>query len=146
MSRSAFDRLVGYLARRDHSIRELRQKLSKYHEAEEVISALEKAQERGYLVDGNTLAERASAQLLRRGKGPAHIRAYLKKKGLPYLGVPESAELVRAARLVIDKMKKNPPYTLEEKKKIFRFLGSRGFSAGVARKVINSKGPIHEES
>lgn len=137
MSKSAWDRMMGYLGRRDHSVLELRQKLSQHHDPEDVIAALKKAHSLNLIPDSTQMAKRTAEALLRKGKGSRYIAGYLKKKGLPNSKVDGDDELDRATRVVVDQLRFEPPFTHEEKKKIFRYLSNRGFSSEVTRAVAN---------
>ena len=88
LTRSAYDRLVDYLARRDHSERELRDKLRKAeHPDHEIEAAIEEARARKWLPDESVLATREADRLARQGKSPQQIRVWLSKKGLPTSGL-----------------------------------------------------------
>ncbi len=138
-TKSAFDRLVGYLSRRDHTVRELSQKLSRYHEFDEIEEAILKADRLKLLPDPKNFAERLSKHLLSRGKGKRYISAYLKKKGLPATPISPEDELEKAKKIVVNQLLFEPPFTYEQKQKIFRYLGNRGFDSQVVRQVMNSK-------
>lgn len=89
---SAYDRLIQMLSRRDHSEREIRNKLAKaQHTLEEIDTALEIARSRKWLPDELVLAAREAGRLGRIGKSPQQIKSWLSKKGLPTSGL--SAEL-----------------------------------------------------
>lgn len=89
---SAYDRLIQMLSRRDHSEREIRNKLAKAkHSAEEIDAALETARSRKWLPDESVLAAREAGRLARIGKSPQQIKSWLSKKGLPTSGI--AAEL-----------------------------------------------------
>lgn len=89
---SAYDRLVQMLSRRDHSEREIRNKLAKaQHSPEEIDAALETARSRKWLPDESVLATREAGRLARIGKSPQQIKSWLSKKGLPTSGI--AAEL-----------------------------------------------------
>ena len=78
------DRLLGYLARRDHSPRELRQKLSKHADKpEEVTALLEWAHEHDLIKSDEELTATFSRYLNRRLKAHNQIKAALSAKGLP---------------------------------------------------------------
>lgn len=88
----AYDRMVMLLSRRDHSERELLEKLKKAeHPEEEITEAIEFAKTKGWLPDESVLAARESIRLARAGKSPSQIGAWLRKKGLPTKGleIPE---------------------------------------------------------
>ncbi len=137
--KSAFNRLVHYLSRRDHSVRELSQKLARYHEFDEVAAAIRKADDLKLLPDPNIFAQKLSLSLLARGKGKLYISAYLKKKGLPGAVIPLEEELERARKLVSHQLNFSAPYTLKEKQKVFRYLNNRGFASNVVKMVMNEK-------
>lgn len=130
---------MGHLARRDHTPLELRQKLKRYHEPPEIEAALKKAADLNLLPDIKVFSQRTAESLLRKGKGTRYISAYLKKKGLPPTSLPFEDELDRGRRLVIDQLRLEPPFSLEEKKKIFRYLSNRGFGSQIVRQVMNAK-------
>ena len=88
----AYDRMVMLLSRRDHSERELLEKLKKAeHPPEEIAEAIEFAKTKGWLPDEAVLSARESTRLARAGKSPSQINAWLRKKGLPTKGfeIPE---------------------------------------------------------
>ena len=87
-TRTAYDRMVDLLSRRDHSILELKTKLKKAgHLPEEIESALETAHLHKWLPDETVLATREAGRLARAGKSPSQINSWLKKKGLPTKGI-----------------------------------------------------------
>lgn len=88
----AYDRMVMLLSRRDHSERELIEKLKKAeHSPEEIADAITFAKEKNWLPDEAVLAARESTRLARAGKSPSQINTWLRKKGLPTKGfeIPE---------------------------------------------------------
>lgn len=81
---SAYDRLVAMLARRDHSRKEIREKLSRaQHSIEEIEALIAFAEDHRWLADEETLASREANRLARAGKSRPQIMAWLRKKGLP---------------------------------------------------------------
>ena len=93
--KTAYERMVDLLSRRDHSAKELTEKLRKAeHTPEEIEKAIAFARERKWLPDEKVLASRESARLARAGKSPAQISVWVKKIGLPTSGFeidPEEA-------------------------------------------------------
>jgi regulatory protein len=133
-------KIMDLLARRDHSEKELRQKLKLKFEAEEIEAAIEYAKEKNWIPSSEedllVFSEKVADILRRKGKGIQYINQYLRKKGLlPVLSRPKE-ELEKAVELVENKFfriqKKNPP----DRTKVGRFLMSRGFSSDIVRKVI----------
>lgn len=86
-AKTAYERMVDLLSRRDHSTHELTQKLRKAeHSPEEIEAALEFARVRKWLPDESVIAARESTRLARAGKSPAQISTWLRRKGLPTSG------------------------------------------------------------
>lgn len=121
------------LARREHSLRELRSKLgSKGFEADELDEALERLIDQGLQSDA-----RYAAALLRsrmqRGQGPLRIRRELADNGLDSETIatlfeteePDWWELAREVR--VRKFAEAVPSDYKEKARQMRFLQYRGF-------------------
>lgn len=92
-TKSAYDRMVDLLSRRDHSALELTAKLKKAgHTPDEVDEAIEIARIQNWMPDESVLADREAGRLARAGKSPTQIRAWLSRKGLPAerLGIEEN--------------------------------------------------------
>lgn len=133
-------KVMDLLARRDHSVKELKKKLKEKNFAEDDIAeAIEFAQENRWLGNENTMAERMAASLHRKGKGIHYINHTLKEKGLPQVSPDREIELEKALRLVKNKYSDLENLSREEKAKIGRFLQARGFDSETVRKVIYEK-------
>lgn len=129
--KSALERIQDYIAKRDHSEKELRQKLAKYHKLEEIEVALSAAADAGWLADPQIIAERVAAALGRRGKGHHFIQGYLRRKGLPSsLRDPEN-EFEKAKRLLENKLRAG-----DSRDKALRLLRNRGYDLEVISKVL----------
>ena len=127
---SADMKIMNYLARRDHSEAELRQKLARSYEREEIDAAIERAKESSWWPDPEVLAERTVASLLGRGKGAFYIRQYLSQKGLPPKEVPADVEFQAAIDMIERK------FLIEESpEKVMRMLKNRGFRDGTIWKI-----------
>ncbi len=137
--KSARDKLMDFLARRDHSELELRQKLGRDYPTDEVDMAIELARTRGWLLAPEALAERVTEQLNRKNKGTRYIQKFLKLRGLPFLARDSEQELEKARTLTKSKFGHDAPYSYEEQKKIGRYLVNRGFDEGTIRKVMYEK-------
>ncbi len=128
------------LSRREHSEKELRQKLRKREFSDdEIQTALEKAKEGRWLGAPHEIAERFAEQLHRKNKGIHFINATLAEKGLPSVTRDESLELEKAKSLVKTKYAGFNDYTRDEKAKVARFLTSRGFDSSTIRKVLKNE-------
>jgi len=139
--------MMDLISRRDHSEREIRQKLKGKFEPSEIDLAIEYGKERGWLPNSVeselALSEKAANELHRKKKGILYINAQLKEKGLPEVeGNPEQ-ELEKAIELVKNKYSVPNDSTRDEKEKLKaklgRFLISRGFDMSIVRKVIYEK-------
>lgn len=143
-ARPALDVALRLLARREHSRRELRTKLSsRGYEADEIGRTLDRLAGRN-LVSDERFAEAFLRSRLERGQGPLKIRAQLKERGVdaPLVdAVLKEAEVdwdLRAAAARSRRFGEPPPGNREDMARQARFLRGRGFSEGqVARAVLN---------
>lgn len=136
--RTARTILMDHLARRDHSEKELRQKLRRSKmkfSAEQIEDAIQFAHENGWIIEGRVLAERVADQLHRRNKGILNIQKKLQEKGLPKVSSDPELELEKALQLAQTRKSQ----TDADRAKIGRFLLSRGFEPSIVRKVIYEK-------
>ena len=72
-----------------------------------------------------------------RGKGLRYIVQYLGKKGLPPVDITTEEEFERGKELIERKLGMTPPFEWEQKVKIKRYLGNRGFQYDSIMRVIN---------
>ncbi len=151
--------MMDYLTRRDHTEKELRQKLSKTFLPDEVEKALQFARARKWLPSTDKelyeFSQKVGAALGRKNKGAHYINQYLTDIGLPPLNEDFSLELNKAQDLFERKFQKkwtalrsdlplerNPDFFDELrhfKGQVFRFLQSRGFSIAVCQKILSEK-------
>ena len=145
--RSALDAGLGLLARREHSVTELRTKLaSRGYAPDEIGGALEELVERGLLSD-QRFADAFLRSRRERGQGPLKIRAQLMQRGvrselidaaLNGAGVDwdRCAQAARSSRFG-----ETPPADTAQRAQQARFLQARGFSSGqVARALLAERG------
>ena len=132
------ERALGYLARREHSYRELYRKLQPYAEdADDLPALLDDFKQRGWLSD-----ERFAEQVVhaRRGRyGSLKVAHELREKGVAdSLAERAVAELddLEGARNVWQKKYGKLPESREEWAKQARFLQSRGFGFDVIKRVL----------
>ena len=136
--KSAFEKIIDFLSVRDHSEKEIRNKLtSKQFEAEDIDEGIEMAQEQGLIVEPLKLSENVSEQLNRKHKGILYINQYLESKGLPCVHPNWNLEVEKAKELTLKRLNKNPPYTIEEKQDIYRYLTNRGYADQTINSVIH---------
>lgn len=132
--KTAINTTMDYLARRNHSEKELRQKLSKKYSVSEIDEALEFCRENNWLTPPESLAEQTTNVLHRRKKGFLFIQRYLKQKGLPVPLKNCEIEEEKVRELLERKFKSLPDF--KSRQKAHRFLKSRGFEDEVIRKVL----------
>ena len=138
-------RAMDLLARREHSRYELSGKLrDRFPEAgpgliDEVLAALEEEN----LLSDQRFAEEFLRMRMRRGFGWLHIRADLQSRGLndaltADLERPEEDWLELAESVACSRLggQGNLVPGGREHQRIFRFLQSRGFAAGIAHKSL----------
>jgi regulatory protein len=137
---SALKAMMDYLARREHSEKELREKLENKFTTEEIDKAILHGKDKGWIAESpeaaQDLSEKTAAFLRRKGKGSLYINNYLEEKGLPPVSINESEELAKALELVKNKFSNIEKMDRNEKAKVGRFLDSRGFDLEIVRKVI----------
>ena len=137
-NKSAFEKSIDFLAKRDHSEKELTEKLElRQYTNAEIKEALDELWEQNYLLPPEELAEKLTNQLNLRGKGKSYIQQYLQKKGLPNTEISSDTEFQKGLDLIERKLRCKPPFTWELKAKITRYLGNRGFDYDSIRRIIN---------
>ncbi|MBX2988523.1 MAG: regulatory protein RecX [Bdellovibrionaceae bacterium] len=127
------------LARRDHSEKELLEKLADRFPREEILEAVQFARDNRWMPDEKDLSLRVADSLHRRSKGIRSINQKLKEKGLPTVSGDPEVELEKALRLAQTKWSGEEPPDRATRERIGRFLLSRGFESGIVRKVIYEK-------
>lgn len=140
---SASARALRLLARRDHTRRELEAKLGPYVEdAAELQVLLDDFTARGWLSESRVVDQVVNAK--RAGMGPARIRHTLLRRGIsedliaPALAALKETEL-DTARALRDRKFGAPAATIADQSRQVRFLQARGFSLGVATRVVRTR-------
>lgn len=132
----ALNKVAFYLARRDHSEKELYDKLKIRFEKQTALQAIDAAKEMGWLKTPCELAQQIYRILNDKKKGELYIQNYLKKLNLPSVVIDESLEYNKGLSLLNSKFDEWESYTFEQKQKPVRFLQSRGFSHVVIKKLL----------
>jgi len=132
---------MDFLARRNHSELELKQKLSRRYDMAEVEKAIEYCREHNWLTWPESLSEQAMNALHRRKKGFLFIRQYLKQKGLPVPERNHEMEVQKARELLQRKVGLQQEFIdanakMKFRMKVVRILKARGFEDEVIRKVL----------
>lgn len=145
---------MNYLSLREHSAKELYNKLSKKFEQTEWISAAIEQLQRDGLQSNERFTEAFVNMRLRQGKGALVIRLELKEKGISdtlisrYLSNPEQETDWNqlALKAYRKKFGDSAIVDLKDKAKRIRFLNARGFSAANINYVFKqSSGDIDDE-
>ena len=145
--RNCLNKLFELLSRRDYSVKELQQKLSKKaFDPETIEKAIRWADERRYIRPPEELSHSLAQQLLQRGKGRRYIQQYLKKRGLPPIDeFDKDTELHKALEFALQRAKRCATLDRAAREKIGRQLITRGFPLDIVRTVIYEKLRDYEE-
>jgi len=148
---SAYQRALGRLARRDHSVAELKRALlARGHEEDEVEAALERLRRERYLDDAGYAERFARSRLAHHGHGRALIRQGLRQRGVTRSQTEDG--LASALREVDEKgvldalarrywrqhAKVEPERRLP---RLWAFLLRRGFAAGLVHERLSALWP-----
>lgn len=143
--RSAYDKALGLLARREHSRRELKTKLRRGgYENDESAAAIERLGEQRYQDDGR-FAEVLVRSRAAQGYGPQRIRAELKTHGLSDSRIRELLEGVEAnwEALALDQLRRRyggkGAGDPAERARRAQFLLRRGFAAATVRRATHAE-------
>ncbi len=143
--RSAWDRGIGLLARREYSQRELRARLERAgHDEEETAEALTRLRRSDYQSDAR-FGEMVVRTRIAQGYGPARIRAELRSHGLGeavirrMLDAAETDWEALAAAQLRKHYGSSPAADYAERSKRAAFLLRRGFSAATVRAVTHAE-------
>ncbi|MEO0437786.1 MAG: regulatory protein RecX [Pseudomonadota bacterium] len=127
---------MNLLARREHSLQELRRKLGSRYEADELESALLSLVQDKLQCDAR-FADSYTRERIRKGFGPMKISAELQRRGVRSLVVDQALNRVLeegsktwqllAEQVLRQKYGVAPPVDFKEKGQRIRFLESRGF-------------------
>lgn len=131
----ALDHLTRYLALRDHSQYELKTKLLRAFDPELVERLMVEADENGWLVPEDQIAERLVLAFERRQKSRRYIEDQLKKRHLPIPQARAENE-IETVRNLFERKFGVKKLSWEERTKAYRFLKYRGFADRAIREVL----------
>jgi len=144
---TSWDAALRYLGQRAHSEAELRVKLGRRFEPDEVEVAIERLH-RADLLDDAQFGEDYARSLLNSGKSKRAVASKLQSKGLEDALIdqilreyPDSDEFDRALALAesrIEKMLDLPKET--QTRRLLAYLGRRGFSEGICYAAVRRAG------
>lgn len=146
LQKSAELTAVRLLARREHSVEELRRKLLVRGHSEPAVAAVIARLEARRLVSDERFVASFIHHHAQRGQGPVRIRAELRQQGIP----PDVADIAiedaevdwksQAAAVRRRKFGAGVPRVPAERAKQARFLQYRGFSSDQIRAAMKSSG------
>lgn len=144
-ARSVYDKALGLLVRRDHSVRELKTKLAQRgHTGVEAADAVAKLTEQTYQSDerfAGSMARKRAGQ----GYGPRRIQAELKSHAMADPTIRDAIETVDTdwLKLAAEQLRRRyggkPPAGGEERAKRAQFLLRRGFDTATVRAVTRAE-------
>lgn len=142
---SILNKIADYLARRDHSRKEIETKLEqkKIFDKNEIQIALQKAQAAGWFTPEDELAKRVHEQLVRRHKSHKYITQYLKEKGLPPTTFSATDEKQSALYHLQKKFKNLDNLSYDDKQRALRSLAQKGFNQGICFEILNDVGILN---
>lgn len=133
-SKDAYNRSIGLLANREHSVKELTRKLaSKGFDEIAVTEAVQKLQENGSQSD-DRFTQAYISMRSRRGYGPVRIRMELQERGIDesliseYLDTYDESWVQLALEVQLKKFGAGKAADFNEQAKRKKFLQYRGFS------------------
>lgn len=131
--------IADYLARRDHSVQEIQEKLAqkKIYDLDEISEAIQTAKNKKWFLPEDELAEKVARSLALKNKSYFFISNYLKDKGLPSIPFDEEMETMAIERCLIKKLGPIPNLSPGDKQKALRLLSGRGFNAELCYKILD---------
>lgn len=144
MKESILNKIADYLSRRDHSVKEIQEKLAqkKIYDPLDIEVALERAQKMKWFLPAEELAEKVYHSLARKNKSFHFVQNYLIQKGLPQIDFQEDLELSAIKTVLRKKFKTSKITKYDDKIKAFGLLSQKGFEKEVCEKAI---GQFNEE-
>ncbi len=139
LNQSILNNIADYLARRDHSVKEIEEKLAQkqIYDPEEIKEAIQQAIDQKWFLPEDELAENVARSLSLKSKSHYFITNYLKEKGLPVVEFSEDNESTAIRRCLIKKFKNHQNLSFEDKQKAMRLLSSRGFHKETCYKILD---------
>ncbi|QWT22437.1 recombination regulator RecX [Bacillus sp. NP157] len=142
-TRTAYDKALGLLARREHSRRQLGQKLGRGgFSREETATAIERLGDQGYQDDGR-FAESLVRSRVGQGYGPARLKAELRSQGIPDARIRELIDNVDVDwhALAAEQLRRRyggATADTAERARRAQFLLRRGFAAATVRVLTHA--------
>ena len=140
-SSSVYKKALQYLARREHTRNQLRQKLLRHAEADEADEVLDQLERDNFLSEGRYLASYIETQV-RKLYGPERIIAGLCHQGYDRSVAERSLReasvdwLARARRCYTNRFPEAQTMDDRERHRRIRFLRSRGYHEDTIRSIL----------
>ena len=135
--KNILEKLQNYLSYRAHSEYELKRKLTKHFNDQEITKALQWARKHKWLLEPEEMASQLADELHRKKKGWLFIQAALKKKQLPSVQRQECLEEEKCRWWLGKKFSNMENYPGSIIQKIYRFLSYRGFEEFIIKKIVH---------
>ena len=132
------NKILVYLAQRDHSPKELIDKLVVRFTPDEAQKAVDWAKNKGWIKSDAELSHKTYQRLSEKNKGIFYINQYLCSKGLPEVQPDSELELEKAIRVLQKKYyNKTIDFSdFKQKQKAFATLKNKGFENDVITKSL----------
>lgn len=137
-------KIMGLMARRDHSAKEIQDKLKRRADPDVVKQALAWANEQNWLPSEEKMQEQVARAMSIRKKGQNALNLKLKQMGLKPVRLNADDELEIAVRALESRFKSDILKGLDfktfqkEKARVMRFLLSKGFSSDIIQKAVKT--------
>ena len=135
---SILNKIADYLARRDHSVQEVKEKLAqkKIYDPADIDKAIKKAIDQKWFLPEDELAQKVAHSLAQKNKSHYFIINYLREKGLPPVEFSQETEIETIENCLRKKFGNYRNLSFDDRQKALRLLSSRGFSAESCYKVL----------
>lgn len=134
---AAYNALLRMLTRRDHSEKELTDKLTRWYTTDAVQFAIAKAHELKLIKDEIFLKKQFADHMHRRSRGVHAINRLMKQKGLSTYVADDEQELAKCQALLLKKFGAPSKLSAPDRVKAYRFLAYRGFDSETIGRAIN---------
>lgn len=132
-------KVMDLLACRDHSEKELMEKLKDHYPLKDIQQTIVEMRTRGWILPPLELSRKIYENLNRKNKSHLFIRHFLEKKGLPPVPKDEDLELQKARAVLTRNSRKMGVRNKEQMKgkQVVSLLKNRGFDTETIGKVFH---------
>jgi len=135
------NKALDFLARREYSVKELRNKISKYSDNSEEVGDVISELIKNNLLSDERYAQAVIQQKYQSGYGPNHIEMYLREKGIEqelFNMHSDEFDWVESCKDLAKKKLRSKLPEGKEKEKILRYLSYRGFNYEIIKSALNN--------